>query len=262
MNPFWIKTPLYEEQAEGGEGGGGGAASAGDDAAAAAAAAEAAKNQPDAKALQAEVEKLRTQVSEKDEAVRYWHGQAKQGAAPKVEAPAEEEDKTDLLDLIATKGAKGLKDFMAKSGFVSAADVDARVNERAGQMLRESKLVEEFPDLSDKETPFFKATAKEYNALVKLGVPKGVAMEQAAKNARLAELEAGAGGGGSDKPKPNAEAERQRRIKAQAGDKGRRGSTREDDPDTVTELEKEVCEAMGVEPGAYKKRQKEVQLWR
>jgi hypothetical protein len=261
LNPFWIKTPLYEEQAEGGEGGGGGAApAAGDDAAAAAA--EAAKNQPDAKALQKEIETLRSQVSEKDEAVRYWHGEAKKGAQPKAETPAEDEDKTDLLDLIGTKGAKGLTEFLSKKGFVSGAEVDQRVQQRASEMLRESKLVEEYPDLSDRETPFFKATAVEYNKLVKAGVPKALATEQAARNARLAELEAGAGGGGSDKPKPNAEAERQRRIKAQAGDKGRRGSTREDDPDTVTELEKEVCEAMGVEPGAYKKRQKEVQLWR
>ena len=192
--------------------------------------------------------------------MRYWHGQAKQGTQTKAEPAAEEEDKTDLLDLIATKGAKGLKDFMAKSGFVSAADVDARVNERAGQMLRESKLVEEFPDLSDKETPFFKATAKEYNALVKLGVPKGVAMEQAAKNARLAELETG-GGEGHKAPK-DPEAERLRRVKAQSGDKGRKGNVSGDDPDRVTELEKDVCEAMGIDPAKYKARQKEVQVWR
>jgi hypothetical protein len=244
---------VYEEEQDGA---GGGAASGAEGEAAAAAAAK--EDAPDAKALAAEVERLRGQVAEKEEAVRFWHGEAKKTApksAATPETPDEDEDKTDLLDLIATKGAKGLTGFLAKKGFVSGDEVDRRVNERATQMVRESKLIEEFPELSDQKSEFFKSTAVEYRELVNQGVPKQVAMGLAAKNVRLAALEAGEGDT-KKTPKPDAEAERVRRIKAQGGDKGRKGADREES-DELTPMQREIADAMGVSHDAYKKRAKE-----
>ena len=224
---------------------------AGDAAAAAAAAA------PDPKALAAEIAALKTQVAEKDEAVRFWHGKAKEGAAapaPKG-AAADETDETDLLDLIGTKGAKGLDDLLAKRGYVKSVDVDAKVNERATQMTREAALVSEYPDLADDSTPFFKDTAKEYGELLKQGMPKALAMQTAAERTELARLR----GGGEKTPKGDAaEAERVRRIKAQSGDKTRRPAGGEEPGDELTSDQRTAAAAMGVSEADFKAAQKEL----
>jgi hypothetical protein len=208
----------------------------------AAAAAAAADKGPDVKALAAENAALKQQVQEKDEAVRFWHGEAKKTAAPAKGAPAAEtEDDTDLLDLIGTKGAKGLDEHLAKRGYVKSSEVDKRVEERAGQFTREARLVEEFPDLADDTSEFFKDTAKEYGRLQQQGVPKGLAMEQAANNVELRRLREG----GEPKPKAaDPEAERQRRIKAQAGDKGRRAAAASETTDVLSAEDRQVMAGM------------------
>ncbi len=189
--------------------------------------------------------------------MRYWHGQAK--AAPKAEAaetPAESGEEPDLLDMIGNKGGgKKLAAYLAKQGFVSGADVDKRVDERAAQMVRESKLVEQFPDLSDNSSAFFKDTAKEYGRLIKDGMPKPLAMEQAARNVRLTQLESGDDAVAVPKKKQE-EAERLRRVKAQGGDKGQRSAPNTENEDLTAE-QKQICAAMGISEENYKKRAKE-----
>lgn len=212
---------------------------------AAAGAAEAQKTEAaEAKTLAAEVKALKAQVAEKDDAVRYWHGEAKKGAKaePKADEP-DEDEKIDLLDVIGTKGTKGLTAVLRKAGFVSAAEVDQKVEQRTAQVVRESKLVQEFPELSDDKSEFFKATAVEFGKLQRDGMPKAIAMEQAARNVRLAEYEAGTATPAAKTKDP--EAERQRRIKAQGGDRGTRRSGTEDS-DALSDDQKTILAGMRV----------------
>lgn len=180
--------------------------------------------------------------------MQYWHGEvvkAKGATRLPSETEPDPEDDPDLLELVAGKGGLGkLTKVLEKKGFVSGAEVDRRVDQRAAQMVREGKLIDQYPDLADKESDFFKQTAVEYGKLTSAGMPKGLAMEQAAKNVRLAEFEAN--GGAAPLPKAaDAEAERQRRIRAQGGDKGRRTQQTET-VDTVSDDDKTVAAAMGI----------------
>lgn len=200
--------------------------------------------------LNEEIARLKTSVGEKDEAVRYWHGQVK-GAKPAAAAAATvdaDEDDPDMLDLIGTKGgAKKLTEFLARKGFVSKKEVEEQVNARADTLVRESRTVERFPELRDTESDFFKATVTEYGSLLKQGIPQGVAMEQAARNVRLVELEAGGEGAPVKKGKPEdaIETERLRRVKVQSGDKGRRAAAASEE-DTVDADTAAIWKAMGV----------------
>jgi hypothetical protein len=221
----------------------------------AAAPAAAAAAKPDPVALAAEVARLTAENKEKDEAARYWHGLVKAGTKePAKEKPAEAEDDTDLLDLITTKGPKGLKDWIGKQGYVSKDEVDAKVESRAQQVVREAELVGEFPDLRDDKSEFFKETAVEYGNLVKQGVPSGVAMGLAA---RLVDGRTTAAAGSAAPTKEEKEAARVARIKAQGGDKTRRGAATEGD-EALTSEQETVLAGMGLSKADFEASKKEL----
>lgn len=211
---------------------------------------------PDAKALQAEIERLKAETAEKDVAVRYWHEAATKGKQQpaqdtKVDPPAEEEDPIAVLS---AKGAKGFDEMLEKRGFVRAADVEKTVNAKAAVIAAENALASRYPELKDTKSDFFKATAEHYARLTKAeGVPHLAAMKLAAKEAELDSLNSG-------KRQTQAQIdkeEREARAKAQAGDKRRgKDADAEPDNDTLDAEQKRVCEQMGITEEAYVKRAK------
>lgn len=171
--------------------------------------------------MQAEIDRLRGESSEKDNAIRYWHEQAKGTASrpttPKAEAVAEPEE--DLLEVVSKRGAAGLKDVLKKQGFVSGDEVEQRIETRARAITTENELATKYPDLKDTKSEFFKETAKHYGELVKEGVPQHVAMKQAARLAELDGYESGKRLPAADKEEREARA----RAAAGQGQKANRG---------------------------------------
>lgn len=206
-------------------------------------------------AIREENEALKSQVNQHQETARYWADKAKNGGEPKpaAAAAAEGEDE-DLLELITTKGAKGLEAFMAKRGFVKASDVDARVNTKAGQIAKEQELFTRYPELGDKSTPFFIRTAEVYGQLKERGVDQTVAMEMAAEKTELEFIRSGkrkTPAQQSDDDKAAREQARLDRISAQAGDRDNRGAADAGDDDKLTDEQKRICKAMGITEEAF-----------
>jgi hypothetical protein len=208
-----------------------------------------AQAQPDAAALQAQIDQLKSQVAEKEQAAQYWHQQAK-GAAPPPKQTADEPEE-DVLDLITRKGPKGLEELIAKRGYVKKDDVDSMIKGTIQTTIAEMNLKSQYPDLKDQNSDFFKATSKEYAALVQQGVAPHVAMGLAADKAELAELRAG-------KRKIETDKDRDARIKAQSPEGIRRTSKKDDEEgdDSLSEEQKFFAEKLGVSEDAYKKQAK------
>jgi hypothetical protein len=195
-------------------------------------------------ALKAQVADLTGKAAQADEFKRtaeFWHGKATAAApapAPKTGDAAEDEDEQDLLEIITSKGAKGLDQLLKKRGFVSAAEVSTMVNSKASQIHAEGELVKQFPELGDANSEFFKATAQAYGVLKQEGVPEARAMVLAAKQTALDFITAGkmkTPGQVAEETKATKEAARLARIAAQAGDRDNRRTAGEDD-EADTEL--------------------------
>lgn len=245
MNQKYLMGPLMEEAGEG-SGDGGGTA------------------QLDIAGMQARIDELQTQISAKDasvkdleETARYWADKAKETGKPsKAAAPAlEEEEEEDVL-AIAAKGGKAFQSYLdkqlSKKGFVSADKVEAMVNSKAGQMMREADLTKQYPELADAKSDFFKATAAEYQSLKRDGVPEHRALQLAAHSVELEQLRSGT------RKTPNAakEAERIARIAAQGGDTSRGGKDGDGGDDTLSAAQLRMCEEMEIDPKQYQARAK------
>lgn len=246
---WMLNGPLMDEAdpnaGGGGAGGGAGAPAAGGEAAAAAAA-DAAANA----ALLAQIETLKTENAESKASAQYWHEQAKGKTAQVKETPAAEEAAEDILELITTKGAKGLDELLAKRGFVRREDVDATVNAKATTIAAENKLAAEYPDLKDTNSEFFKATATHYAPLVAQGVPQHIAMQLAAEKAELEGYKSG------KRLTPTEKTERAARAAAQNPDKSKRGAPVEEEEGTgeLDAFQLALCEKMEITPEQYKAR--------
>jgi len=226
------------------------------------------QQQPDPAAELAQVKKdLETEKArskEHEEAATYWHQQARGGSARDgAEKPAkdeEPEDNTDLLE-VATKGPKAMKQWLKDNGFVSQAEVEQTVQEKASQLAREAQVVREYPELADHSSDFFKETAQEYGRLKSQGVPEGVAMELAAERVAVKRGKGGDGGeGGGKKKAPAGESaeDRTARAKAQAGEGTKtRPAQQAAEDEELTPEQKRITEAFGITEDAYKKRAKE-----
>jgi hypothetical protein len=236
---------LREENADGAAGGG---AAATDNAAAMA-------------ALQAQIDALKTetaakdaQIAEKDQAAVYWHEQYKGKATASDKTPVADEGADPGLDPIEALSKGGMKAFesmLTKSGYVKQVDIekltDSKIEARANRMTVEAELAREFPELNDSKSEFFKEVVAEYKAMTAQGTPEIVAMKQAARSARLAQIEAG-------KVIPKAEQEeRQRRADAAGGDKSRKTPAKEEaENEELDEFQKNICKQMGVSEEKYK----------
>lgn len=220
---------------------------------ASAAPAAAAEPAVDAKALQSEIDRLRGESSEKDNAIRYWHEQAKgkqpaTAAQPQPVADAEE----DPLEVLSKRGAKGLDELLEKRGFVRKADVDNAVNQKAAIIAVENELWKEYPELKDKTSDFFKETAGHYQQLKASGVPEVEAMRTAADRAELAALKSGKRFSAAEKE------EREARAKAQGGGKQTKAAAADPDESTaLDDFQKYICEVMEITEDQYIARAKQ-----
>ena len=196
-------------------------------------------------ALKAELATSKAAAAENERTAKFWHGKAT--AAPeKPAAAAPPEDETDVLDVITSKGEKGLDALLKKRGFVTKAELDSTVDAKANQIVSEGQLLKEYPELDNKDSDFFKATAQFYGELKRDGVPERVAMRIAAKEAKLAGIESGTIKTATQKTadeKAAAAEERRARAAAGAGDHGGRGSAEEAD-DTPTEDEQRAIQRL------------------
>ena len=92
----------------------------------------------DVAAIKARVAELQGQAAEHQRNAQFWYEKAnKGGAKPEKDPPAATEDNVDVLDLITTKGAKGLdKLLMAKRGYIRKEDAESLVNSKAAQLTK------------------------------------------------------------------------------------------------------------------------------
>src|ERR1700733_10177863 len=78
--------------------------------------------------LKAELELTKGRLAEQERVAGYWYdqrsGPPQQVFQAEPEAEPEPEEEIDMIDLLATKGAKGLDAILAKRGYVRAAEVD------------------------------------------------------------------------------------------------------------------------------------------
>jgi hypothetical protein len=212
----------------------------------------------DLAALQKENEALKTRVTESERAAEYWHGKATAPGEKKPAAPAADpEPEVDVLEL-ATKGGKEFEKFLTgwakKNGFVSADEVRNTVNSKASEMVKEQELVGRYPDLKDRDSDFFKATAAAYGVLKEQGVPEAQAMEIAAERTELSFMRSGKIKTSQQKTEDEkAEREKQRlaRIAAQGGDRGGgRTPEPEEGDEEITPAEEKIIRGMLVgQPG-------------
>lgn len=216
---------------------------------------------PTAEDLQQQIADLREQVAESNRTAQFWADKAKTTSAS-VPAPIgeeEEEEEPDVLEAITTRGAKGFDQLASKRGFIRREEVESLINAKATALTKEQALMDEYPDLRNRTSEFFKATAVNYGELVKQGTPAPVAMELAARQTELAFLRAG-----KTKPetagKDEKDARRNARIAAQSpgNSGGRRPAATSDDEDSadLTPEQKHIADAMGISHEAYAKRAK------
>jgi hypothetical protein len=208
----------------------------------------------DAKALQTEIDRLKAENAEKDQAARYWHDQVKAQtpAADKTPAAAKtDEDEEDPLEIISKKGAKGLDELLAKRGYMREEEVESRINSKAVQIATENQLAKDYPDLQNSDSDFFKATAVEYAALIAAKVPQTIAMKLAAQQAELQGYKTGKRLTQSEKD------ERENRARAAGGDKGKKAApVEEEDSGDLDEFQARICEEMEITQEQYKARAK------
>jgi hypothetical protein len=219
----------------------------------------------DLAARQAEIDALKAENTSLRHSSEFWaqRAQATPPAPAAAAAPPEPEpeDNTDLLDLLTTGGPKAFDRYMKSKGYVTRTEAEemasAIANSKASQLTTESQLLSKYPDLANKQSEFFRATASHYGELVKEGVPEQLAMKIAAERAELDGFKSGKVKTPAQRTTDQAaEAERKRqaRISAQAGDRGNRPAADaepEDDDTTLTEAQKAICRGMDISEEAY-----------
>lgn len=195
-------------------------------------------------ALKADAQKERARADEQEQSARYWHEEAKKKPAAAEVKESVEDDTEDPIELLSKGGTAALDKLLEKRGFVKGDAVGATVEQARQQLVIEAALAKQFPEITDQSSDFFKQTTSEYATLVKQGTPHIVAMQQAPKNVRLAQIEAGT------YKTPAEKAEREERAAAAGGDKSKkggpttRGSAEGEESDEITPFEKIMLREM------------------
>jgi hypothetical protein len=216
------------------------------------AAAAAAAAAPDLAAIQKELADTKVELGETRRAAEFYERKSKETPAPAAAAAAADpDDDIDILEVITTKGKKGLDDLLAKSGFVRKADVDKAVEAKTASVLKQQDILKAYPDLADKKSEFFKDTAEQYGILVKQGVDPDVAMGLAAERVELVNLRSGKTKSPGEL-KADKDRDRKARIAAQGGEGVGRTPTaaEEEDEDLTPEQEQIVRKMLVGNPGA------------
>jgi hypothetical protein len=198
----------------------------------------------DVAALRARIAELERSDKEKDSRVaehernaQFWFEKAKGGKTDAPKPAPELEAEPDLLELITTKGAKGLTSYLKQQGLMTREEGESLVNGRAHQLVTEQQLRSDYPDLADEKSDFFKATALHYGELKKQGVPEATAMRLAARSAELDGIRAGKIKTPAQRTadeKTEREADRRARATAGGGDRGGRSPQQVEEDDTLS----------------------------
>jgi hypothetical protein len=202
----------------------------------------------DAAALSRQVQDLTTQLSEQTKALQFWYEKAKAqpvGAAPAV-AP-EPEPEPDVLDVVTTKGAKGLDELLAKRGYVKREELETAIESKVQHVTSATDLVKRYPDLNDEKSEFFQTTAREYGRLKKSGVNDAEAMSMAADRTALALINAGKMKTPAQRDaddKAAREQDRLARIRAQGGEGGGARPSGGGEDDDLTPEQKAIAVKM------------------
>lgn len=241
---WWMRDGVLRDAAPDNGGGGGAAADQ-----------KQPEAQPDAKALQAEIERLKTENAEKDRLAQYWHDEAKkkQTAAPDPKGgKSDEPEEIDPIEVLSKEGEKGLDKLLERRGFVRKEQVEQTVNQRAQIIATENDLATRYPELKDSKSDFFKETARHYRELKEQGVAEHVAMKLAAEQTELEGFKSG------KRLTPAEKEEREARARAQGSGKEKPGAatTTTEDDDKLDADQKRICAVMGIDEEAYKKRAK------
>jgi hypothetical protein len=164
---------------------------------------------------------LLERVREAEQNAQYWHGQARNAPQQREPKKAEEPKKLseDPVEAISSGDPERMRKVFRELGFVEASEVDRRVNEKAGSVVSEQQMYTDYPELRDAGSPFFKATATEYQRLARdPAMAKSPSLMSVA--AELAAMKTG-------RTKPGeSEAERAVRVDRQSGDRGRKPASR------------------------------------
>jgi hypothetical protein len=155
---------------------------------------------------------------------------------------------------------------MKARGYVSQKEVDATVqavvSAKGAQLSTEAELLSNYPDLKNKESDFFKATAQNYGELKNQGVPEAMAMKLGAQQAELQGFRSGKVKTPTQIASDTAatkEANRLARIKAQGGEKTTARTSEgigDEDDNELSAHEKHICVAMGISEESYMARAK------
>jgi len=169
--------------------------------------------------LKKENARLNARVNEETENTRFWHERSK--AAPaKAAAEVTEEPKLseDAVDAISSGDPKRIKALLSGLGFVERSEVTREIQQTKNEVVSESALLNQYPDLNDQSSEFFKATARHFHELKQdPDMARSPRIMQVAAKLANSELNAG-----KVAPKGETAAERSDRVSRQAGDTGRR----------------------------------------
>ncbi len=219
------------------------------------------------------IARLERELDESRGDARFWADRAKSGGSAKADEKADD-DTTDGSEFVNAKaGADGIDDdtpekmvnelaaqgtgALKKRGFITAKDAEklaadvavkvanTLIGRARGQMTTEQKLSTEFPELADKSSALYKATAKNYQeacALDPNAKTSPVALYLAAKAAK-ASLAPASQGRNDDAD----ETEEERRDRARSQDSRPRGRGVVDDrSDSLSDSDRDTIRAFGL----------------
>lgn len=247
---------------------------------------EAGKGQPETVTIsKADYERVQRERDEAKQSERYWAERSRSG---KHEAEPEDEDPgIDTSDLVpeitgaegvdesifadpekwvaaVAKGPKAIQDLIRKEGYVNAkqvAEIAAKVARRTvdverGKITTDNKLMTQFPELQDNTSELFKATAEEYQELLKFDPsakknPLTLFAAARAAKARLAKAPKAKAEDDDEYERVDHEGDRLQRVRAQDGSRGGKGRGGDED-DPIGPAARHVMEQMGVSEDKFR----------
>jgi hypothetical protein len=149
----------------------------------------------------AELEALRSEMRELREDATYWRQEAQRGRQQPAEEPEEEDEEedteidieADLVEMVTSGDKKGfskaIREVAKKSGFISGKEAQKMIRQTASELAERQRLIEEYPDMQNPKSEFFKVADAHYKRLSARFGDKGIgAIQEAARMAAL-ELE-------------------------------------------------------------------------
>ncbi len=236
----------------------------------------------------AELDSLRRERDEARESERYWANQARgNGRQPEPQAAEDGPDPREFLDEEERPSIEGdtpeklIDEFassgvaaLSKRGFITAADAKRIAVEAALHVSQEligrerqkmgtdAQIKQEFPELWDKESELFKATAVRYQKAVAMdpSATKSPAALWLAAEAARESLKRTSTRDEEDNGYRNGRGEREddRRARAAAQDSRSNGRQAIDDMDMMGPDAKEVAKLMGITEKEFRESRKEL----